>query len=93
MASDPTLLDPKPAERRYLRATLAGLSRAGLGAARDAGGLLALVWFLLDQRPELAQLLLERIVIACSSRATRSGAREGPQFVKLQSVKQVFVHE
>jgi len=51
MASDPTLPDPKPADRRYLRATLAG-----------AGGLLALVWFLLDQRPELAQLLLERII-------------------------------
>ncbi len=61
MASDPTLPDAKPADRRYLRATLAG-----------AGGLLALVWFLLDQRPELAQLLLERIIIAW-----------GPQFVIL----------
>ncbi len=50
-----------PADRRYLRATLAG-----------AGGLLALLWFLVEQRPELAQLLLERIVIAW-----------GPQFVIL----------
>ncbi|HXE75354.1 MAG TPA: hypothetical protein VNN18_06945 [Candidatus Xenobia bacterium] len=48
-------------ERRYLKATLAG-----------AGGMLALLWFLLEQRPELAQLLLERIVIAW-----------GPQFVIL----------
>ena len=46
--------------RRYLKATLAG----------GAGGLLAVVFFLLEQRPELAQLLLERVVIAW-----------GPQFV------------
>ncbi len=52
--------DPKPSPR-YLRATLAG-----------AGGLLALLWFLVEQRPELAQLLLERIIIAW-----------GPQFVIL----------
>ena len=51
----------KPPERRYLKATLAG-----------AGGFLALLWFLVEQRPELAQLLLERIVIAW-----------GPQFVIL----------
>ncbi len=57
----PPPTDPKPADRRYLRATLA-----------SAGGLLALLWFLVEQRPELAQLLLERIVIAW-----------GPQFVIL----------
>ncbi len=45
---------------RYLKATLAG----------GAGGLAALLVFLLEQRPELAQLLLERVVIAW-----------GPQFV------------
>ena len=47
----PQPLDPKPAPR-YLKATIAG-----------AGGLLALLWFLVEQRPELAQLLLERIVM------------------------------
>ncbi len=52
--------DPKP--RRYLKATVAG----------TAGGLLALLFFLFDERPELAKLLLERIVIAW-----------GPQFVIL----------
>src|SRR3990170_4021837 len=46
--------------RRYLKASLAG----------GAGGLLAVLLFLLEQRPELAQLLLERVVIAW-----------GPQFV------------
>jgi len=50
---------PKP-NRRYLKATLAG----------GAGGLLALLFFLLEQRPELARLLLERVLIAW-----------GPQFV------------
>jgi hypothetical protein len=40
--------------RRYLKATLAG----------GAGGLLAILFFLLEQRPELAELLLERVVIA-----------------------------
>ena len=53
--------EARPADRRYLRATLAG-----------AGGLLALLWFLFEQRPQLAQLLLERIIIAW-----------GPQFVIL----------
>lgn len=48
--------------RRYLKATLAG----------SAGGLVALLFFLLEQRPELAQLLLERVVIAW-----------GPQFIIL----------
>ena len=51
---------PKTGNRRYLKATLAG----------GAGGLAALLLFLLEQRPELAQLLLERVVIAW-----------GPQFV------------
>jgi len=51
---------PKPGHPRYLRATVAG----------GAGGLLALLFFLLEQRPELARLLLERVVIAW-----------GPQFV------------
>ena len=51
--------DTKPADRRYLKATL-------------AGGLLALLFFLLDERPELAQILLERVLIAW-----------GPQFVIL----------
>lgn len=46
--------------RRYLKATVAG----------GAGGLLALLFFLLEQRPELARLLLERVLIAW-----------GPQFV------------
>ena len=46
--------------RRYLKATLAG----------GAGGLLTLLFFLLEERPELVQLLLERVVIAW-----------GPQFV------------
>ena len=38
--------------------------------AGGAGGLLALLFFLLEQRPELARLLLERVLIAW-----------GPQFV------------
>ncbi|MFQ5696308.1 MAG: hypothetical protein ACE5HB_09995, partial [Terriglobia bacterium] len=46
--------------RRYLKATLAG----------GAGGLAALAFFVLEQRPELARLLLERVLIAW-----------GPQFV------------
>ncbi|MFQ5664358.1 MAG: hypothetical protein ACE5HL_11050 [Terriglobia bacterium] len=50
----------KPRNRRYLKATLAG----------GAGGLLTLLIFLLEQRPALAQLLLERVLIAW-----------GPQFV------------
>ena len=45
-------LDSRPPNRRYLRATLAG----------GAGGLLALLFFLLDSRPELARLLLERVL-------------------------------
>ncbi len=53
--------DPKPAPR-YLKATLAG----------GAGGALALLFFLLDSRPELAKILLERVLIAW-----------GPQFVIL----------
>ena len=53
--------EPKP-QRRYLKATLAG----------GAGGLLALAFLLLEQRPELARLLLERVLIAW-----------GPQFVIL----------
>jgi hypothetical protein len=52
----------QPLNRRYLRATLAG----------GAGGLLALLFFLLEHRPDIAHLLLERIVIAW-----------GPQFVIL----------
>lgn len=55
---------PKPdaptSNRRYLKATLAG----------GAGGLTAVLLLLLDQRPELARLLLERVLIAW-----------GPQFV------------
>lgn len=58
--STPTA-DPKPAPR-YLKATLAG----------SAGGLLTLLIFLLDARPELAKILLERVLIAW-----------GPQFVIL----------
>jgi len=46
--------------RRYLKASLAG----------GAAGLVTVLLFLLEQRPELAQLLLERVVIAW-----------GPQFV------------
>jgi hypothetical protein len=46
--------------RRYLKATLAG----------GAGGLIAVLVFLLEVRPELAQVLLERVVVAW-----------GPQFV------------
>lgn len=46
--------------RRYLKATLAG----------GAGGLTAILLLLLEQRPELARLLLERVLIAW-----------GPQFV------------
>ncbi|MFQ5779139.1 MAG: hypothetical protein ACE5IP_14115, partial [Terriglobia bacterium] len=53
--------EPKP-QRRYLKATLAG----------GAGGLLTLAFLLLEQRPELARLLLERVLIAW-----------GPQFVIL----------
>ncbi|MBI2956534.1 MAG: hypothetical protein HYY26_04385 [Acidobacteria bacterium] len=60
-APAPSPTDPPPG-RRYLKATLAG----------GAGGLLALAFFLLEQRPELAQLLLERVVVAW-----------GPQFVIL----------
>lgn len=51
---------PKPERRRFLKATVAG----------SAGGLLAVLFFLLEQRPELARLLLERVLIAW-----------GPQFV------------
>ena len=54
--------DPKSPNRRYLRATVAG----------SAGGVLALLFFLLDSRPELAKILLERVLIAW-----------GPQFVIL----------
>ena len=61
MTESSTTEQSKTPERRYLKATLAG-----------AGGLLDLLWFLVEQRPELAQLLLERIVIAW-----------GPQFVIL----------
>lgn len=50
----------RPPNRRYLKATLAG----------GAGGLLAVLVVLLEQRPELAELLLERVLIAW-----------GPQFV------------
>ena len=42
------------ANHRYLKASLVG----------GAGGLVAVILFLLDQRPELARLLLERVVIA-----------------------------
>lgn len=55
---------PKPVPRRArslgMKATLAG----------GAGGVLTLLFLLLDQRPELARLLLERVLIAW-----------GPQFV------------
>ena len=54
-------VDPKPSPR-YLKATLAG----------GAGGVLALLFFLLDSRPELAKILLERVLIAW-----------GPQFIIL----------
>jgi len=50
----------KAGNRRYLKATLAG----------GAGGLIAVLVFLLEQRPELAQVLIERILVAW-----------GPQFV------------
>ena len=50
---------PKP-NRKLLKATVAG----------GAGGALTLLFFLLDQRPELAQTLLDRVVVAW-----------GPQFV------------
>ena len=46
--------------RKLLKATVAG----------GAGGALTLLFFLLDQRPELAQTLLDRVVVAW-----------GPQFV------------
>lgn len=51
---------PKPVNRRFLKATLAG----------GAGGLIAVLIFLLEQRPELAQVLIERILVAW-----------GPQFI------------
>ena len=44
----------RQANRRTLKAAIAG----------GAGGLVALLFFLLEQRPELAQLLLERVLIA-----------------------------
>ncbi len=43
-----------PPARRLLKATLAG----------GAGGLLALLVYVLEQQPELARLLLERVLIA-----------------------------
>ena len=46
--------------RKLLKATVAG----------GVGGMLTLLFFLLDQRPELAQTLLDRVVVAW-----------GPQFV------------
>jgi len=46
--------------RRYLKATLAG----------GAGGLITVLVFLLEERPELAQVFIERILVAW-----------GPQFV------------
>ena len=52
--------DTAKPDRRYLKASLVG----------GAGGLVAVLFFLLEQRPELARLLLERVVIAW-----------GPQFV------------
>ncbi|MGH9779013.1 MAG: hypothetical protein ACRD5I_11440 [Candidatus Acidiferrales bacterium] len=62
MNNTPTpTVDSKPAPR-YLKATVAG----------GAGGVLALLFFLLDSRPELAKILLERVLIAW-----------GPQFVIL----------
>src|SRR3970282_1026593 len=54
--------DSKPSSPRYLAATVAG----------GAGGVLALLFFLLDSRPELAKILLERVLIAW-----------GPQFIIL----------
>ena len=51
---------PKAANRRYLKATLAG----------GAGGLITVLVFLLEERPELAQVLIERVLVAW-----------GPQFV------------
>lgn len=51
---------PKRPNPRYLRATLAG----------GAGGLVALLFFLVEERPELTRLLVERVLIAW-----------GPQFV------------
>lgn len=65
MSSTPTTVDspppaPKPANRRYLKATLAG----------GAGGLITILVFLLEERPELAQVLIDRILVAW-----------GPQFV------------
>ena len=60
----PTATDSAPnaakPNRRYLKATLAG----------GAGGLIAVLIFLLEQRPELAQVLIERILVAW-----------GPQFI------------
>jgi hypothetical protein len=50
----------RPSNRRFLKATLAG----------GAGGLITVLIFLLEERPELAQVLLERVVVAW-----------GPQFV------------
>ena len=52
--------EPAKPDHRYLKASLVG----------GAGGLVAVLFFLLEQRPELARLLLERVVIAW-----------GPQFV------------
>ena len=51
--------DAKP-NRRYLKATLAG----------GAGGLITVLVFLLEERPELAQTLIDRVLVAW-----------GPQFV------------
>lgn len=59
-SSQPAPEVPSRANRRYLRATLAG----------GAGGIVALLFFLLEERPELARLLVERVLIAW-----------GPQFV------------
>jgi hypothetical protein len=50
----PANLPDRPAGRRAVKAALAG----------GAGGLVALLFFLLEHRPELAQLLLERVLIA-----------------------------
>jgi len=49
-----TGLPDRQAGRRAVKAALAG----------GAGGLVALLFFLLEQRPELARLLLERVLIA-----------------------------
>ena len=62
MSPAPSIADAKPASHRYMAATVAG----------GAGGVLALLFFLLDSRPELAKILLERVLIAW-----------GPQFVIL----------